>query len=360
MITDTHLGVRSNSREWMNIIEDYFRNFFIPLLQKEGKPEDVVVHCGDVFDSRQSINLYVLNKGVTIFEDIAKIMPLYMMIGNHDIFMKYTNDINSLKVFRNVENLTVIEKPMHMMFGDKKIFFLPWLNKTETIKELVQDPKNTSDVLFCHMDIRGLSFNRFTKIEEGVETEIFKSYNRVYCGHIHYAQKRNNIRLLGSPYEITRSDGGNTKSVWLYDLAEDEEIQFKNDYSPKFLRYKLEWILEQTLEDLQNTFYNNFIDIMITPQWSLRFPFSVFIEKFSGYRKINHVIVTEEEQKLEDGEESEGISEEITLTTLIEKHIEGLHYSDAIKERLTVISKKLYQETLKELEEKRNYENQGN
>jgi hypothetical protein len=42
---------------------------------------------------------------------------------------------------------------------------------------------------------------------------------------------------------------------------------------------------------------------------------------------------------------------------LIEKHIEGLHYSDAIKEKLTGISKKLYHEAVRELEEKRNYEN---
>ena len=361
LISDTHLGVRSNSREWMDIIEDYFRNFFIPLLEKEGKPGDVVVHCGDVFDSRQSINLYVLNKGISIFEDIAKIMPIYMIIGNHDIFMKYTNEINSLKVFRNVENITVFEEPTHMMFSDKKMFFLPWVEKHEEIKEIIKDPKNASDVLFCHTDIRGLSFNRFTKIEEGTEAEVFKGHKRVYSGHIHYAQKTNNIRMLGCPYELTRSDIGNQKSVWLYDLETDTETQFKNDYSPRFLRYKLEWILEQTLEDLQATFQNNFIDIMVTPQWSLKFPFSAFTEKFSGYRKINHNIVTEEEQKVEDGEElAEGESGEINLTSLIEKHIEGLHYSDAIKEKLISVSKKLYQEALRELEEKRSHENQNN
>jgi hypothetical protein len=216
--------------------------------------------------------------------------------------------------------------------------------------------------LFCHTDIRGLSFNRFTKIEDGVETEFFKGYTRVFSGHIHYSQKRNNIRMLGCPYELTRSDGGNPKSIWLYDLQEDKEIQFKNDYTPKFLRYKLDWILEQTIEDLQNIFYNNFVDIMITPQWSLKFPFSAFVEKFKGYRKINHIIVTEEEQKIEydNDEEKESTNEEINLTVLIEKHIEDLHYSDAIKEKLKIVSKKLYQETIQELEEKRNYEIQEN
>jgi hypothetical protein len=146
--------------------------------------------------------------------------------------------------------------------------------------------------------------------------------------------------------------------VWIYDLENDEETQFKNDHTPKFLRYKLEWILEQTLEDLQATFNNNFIDIMVTPQWSLKFPFSAFTEKFTGYRKINHNIVTEEEQKIEDGELVEGEEGgEINLTNLIEKHIDGLHYSEAIKEKLINISKKLYHDALRELEEKRNNEN---
>jgi hypothetical protein len=97
---------------------------------------------------------------------------------------------------------------------------------------------------------------------------------------------------------------------------------------------------------------------MVTPQWSLKFPFSAFTEKFTGYRKINHNIVTEEEQKIEDGELVEGEEGgEINLTNLIEKHIDGLHYSEAIKEKLINISKKLYHDALRELEEKRNNEN---
>ena len=66
LISDTHFGIRSNSREWMDIIESYFYDFFIPLLKKEGRPGDIIVHCGDTFDSRQSLNLYILNKGQAI------------------------------------------------------------------------------------------------------------------------------------------------------------------------------------------------------------------------------------------------------------------------------------------------------
>ena len=72
MITDTHLGVRNGSIEWLEIMKEYFNNFFIPLLKREKQEGDFLVHVGDVFDSRHSLNLLIMNEGITIFEEIAK------------------------------------------------------------------------------------------------------------------------------------------------------------------------------------------------------------------------------------------------------------------------------------------------
>lgn len=355
LISDTHLGVRTNSREWMDVIDDFFKKKFIPLLQKEAKPGDVLIHCGDVFDSRQSINLYVLNKGLEIFEEINKIMPVYMIVGNHDIFMKYSNEINSLKIFKHMSGIHIFEEPTLAQLGPKKALFMPWVDSSDEFADIVNRPGNKADIMFCHTDIKGMSFNKFVKIEEGNDPDKFSHFDRVYSGHIHYAQKYKNVRMLGSPYELTRSDSGNTKNIWLLDLETNEETNFENDVSPKFVKYKLEWILEQPVGKLQELFYNNFVDILVTPTWSLKFPFSIFAEKFSGYRKINPIITDGEEITTETGEIVESY-EEINLSNLIEKHIDSLPYSENIKENLKKVSAKFYQETLKELEEKRSYE----
>jgi len=360
LISDTHLGVRSNSREWMDIIEDYFKNKFIPLLKKEYKPGDILVHCGDVFDSRQSINLYILNKGLEIFEEIAEILPVHMIIGNHDIFMKYSNEINSLKIFKHLKNIHIYHQPTVAQIGSKKALFMPWVDTAEEFMEIIKEPNNKADIMFCHTDIQGMSFNKFTTIDEGANPDKFANFDRVYSGHIHYAQKYKNVRMLGCPYELTRSDSGNKKSIWLYDLDTDTEAEFQNDISPKFVKYKLEWLLEQPIGSLQELFYNNFVDVIISPQWSIKFPISTFNEKFSGYRKINYIISDHNDNVLDD--ESETLlndhNEEISLTSLIDKHIETLPYSENIKESLKKISNKFYQETLKEIEEKRLYETQ--
>ena len=104
--------------------------------------------------------------------------------------------------------------------------------------------------MFCHTDVKGISFNRYVKIEEGTDVDAFSGFHRVYSGHIHFGQKYKNLRMLGTPYELTRSDMGNTKSIWLLDLETDEELCWENVVSPKFLKYRLEWILEKSFDIL--------------------------------------------------------------------------------------------------------------
>jgi len=355
MITDTHFGVRSNSREWMDMMESYFYDFFIPLLKSEYRPGDILVHCGDTFDSRQSLNLYVLNKGQSIIEAIAEIMPVYIIIGNHDIFMKYSNEINSMKIFKHMKNVTVFEEPMLVNFGPKTGMFLPWVEDHDDLSEFVSNPANRANILFCHADVKGVSFNRHVKIEEGTEADSFQQYDRVYSGHIHYAQKFKNVRMLGTPYQLTRSDMGNPKCVWMLDLENDEERSWENTHSPKFLKYRLEWIMERSTEELQELFYNNYVDILVTPQWSLKFPFASFVERFSGYRKINHIIVTEDDIQ-EINESEENLSEEISLINMIEMYVDGMAYTDSIKDRLKSVSINLYHDVLRVLEEKNKHE----
>ena len=80
-ITDTHFGVRNSSNEWIEIIRDYFFQWFIPLVKENYRPGDVLIHLGDWYDSRQSVNLKVLNLGVDVAEEklahsVDKLIPV--------------------------------------------------------------------------------------------------------------------------------------------------------------------------------------------------------------------------------------------------------------------------------------------
>ena len=71
IITDTHYGARKGAKG----LQDYFRLFydkvFFPTLEKEGI--DTIIHMGDMFDSRKSIDYQSLEwSREVVFEPMKK------------------------------------------------------------------------------------------------------------------------------------------------------------------------------------------------------------------------------------------------------------------------------------------------
>ena len=287
MISDTHLGVKNGSTEWLEIQQDYFYNFFIPLLKKEKKDGDIIVHCGDVFDSRHSVGLFTINFAMNLFEDLSKIMPIIIILGNHDIAKKLSNDVNSVKILKWIPNIMVCEEPQVITMSGKKLLFMPWRANHEEEKECIE--KYPADFLFCHSDVQGLKFNKSTVIEEGLDFSVLRAFRKVYSGHIHYSQHRENFRMLGCPYPLTRSDIGNDKGVWRFDIENETEQFFPNTYSPKFIKILFEKVLEMEEQEAVEFFKNNFVDVILDQKWTLNFPFSVFYDDVQGYRKLEFV-----------------------------------------------------------------------
>lgn len=352
MITDTHLGVRNSSLEWLEIMKEYFYDFFIPLLKKEKKEGDFLIHLGDVFDSRHSLNLLVMNEGLTIFEEISKIMPVVIILGNHDIYRKNSNEVNSVKILKWVPNIKVLEEPEVMSISGKKLLFMPWRAGHQEEIECINN--NPADFMFCHTEMQGLKFNKSTTIETGLDVSEVKAFRKVYAGHIHFAQTRGNFRMLGCPYPMTRSDMNNEKGIWCLDLETEEEIYYPNNVSPKFTRMLFERVLEMEEDEAREHFNNNFVDVMVDPKWSLNFPFSMFAEDMKGYRRLDFIprLSTIED---EDGDPLENESNSLDTVDIIElskQLIYNTGHSDKVKEKLLGTVKKLYERVQKSKEEK--------
>ena len=110
--TDWHFGVYVNNLDkWLNMMEDYFYNFFIPYLKENVKEGDILVHCGDLYDNRTSIPIIASYKAEKILTEISKIIPVHLIVGNHDLWNKGSNDINSVRLFNFVENINVYIEP---------------------------------------------------------------------------------------------------------------------------------------------------------------------------------------------------------------------------------------------------------
>ena len=342
-ITDSHLGVRNSSNEWIDIMRDYFFGWFIPLVKENYRPGHILIHLGDVYDSRQSINIKVLNLGVDVFESLSEIFTdgIYVIAGNHDLWGKTSNEINSLKSIKWVPNVNILEEPETLVLGDKKFLMMPWRKDHATEEEFL-DNSGPHDYLCCHADIRGLKFNRYVTVEEGADSKKFSKFKTVYSGHIHYSQVVNNIHMLGSPYELTRSDMGNPKSVTLLDLQTEEETKFVNDFSPKFKKFIFDQILEMTIEDLEPEFRNNFVDIMIDPKMALRAPLNVLTESIVSQRKLGFHPYDPNQANSLSSQIYDTDGKQFSVMDFVKEYVGGMEYDPETKDKLVGSLEKLY------------------
>ena len=58
IITDTHYGARKGSKHLHEYFEKFYNDIFFPELEKNNI--DTIIHMGDIFDSRKSIDYYSL------------------------------------------------------------------------------------------------------------------------------------------------------------------------------------------------------------------------------------------------------------------------------------------------------------
>ena len=342
-ITDSHLGVRNSSNEWIDIMRDYFFGWFIPLVKKNYRPGDILIHLGDVYDSRQSINIKVLNLGVDVFESLSEVFTdgIYVIAGNHDLWGKTSNEINSLKSIKWIPNVNILEEPETLVLGDKKFLMMPWRKDHATEEEFL-DNAGPHDYLCCHADIRGLKFNRYVTVEEGADSKKFSKFKTVYSGHIHYSQVVNNIHMLGSPYELTRSDMGNPKSVTLLDLQSGEETKFVNNFSPKFKKFIFDQILEMTIEDLEPEFRNNFVDIMIDPKMALRAPLNILTESIVSQRKLGFHPYDPNQANSLSSQIYDTDGKQFSVMDFVKEYVGGMEYDPDTKDKLVGSLEKLY------------------
>ena len=237
MLGDTHFGIfPARGEAWLTMMMSFMYDVYIPFLQKHVRPGDVLVHTGDVFDNRNSIHVIVLNKTVRLFEDLAKILPVYVLVGNHDMWAMQNATVNSTASIRNIPGVTLVEEPVETTFGDKTALLLPWVHGKANELELLAKYSG-KDLLFCHSDLVGArtQANPTRPIDRHVCTiDDFQGYRHVYSGHIHIRQQIKNFTFIGAPYHMDRNDAGNEKGFYVYDTVRDAAAFVSNTHSPEF------------------------------------------------------------------------------------------------------------------------------
>jgi len=347
LLSDLHFGVRANALEWLENQESFFRNFYIPFLKKNVKKGDVLFILGDWFDNRQLLDIYVMNTSIDLVFDLADILPVYFMTGNHDIYKKYNTDVNSIVTFRYIPNVYVFEKPVVITNGDSKILVLPWIGNGETEESYVR--ANKFDYVFAHAEISGFKYDNGRDIGNvRANFSKFKNIKKLFSGHIHKRQEIGNIIYIGSPYHTKRSDIGNVKGIYTFNPADNSFSFTPNEFSPLFQRIPLESILELTLTDTLKLLNNNYTDIVVPDKYIHLFNLTKFIDilKDCKYKKIETI---GERRKIDDEltDALEGVDIRDILT-LLEMSIQDLGHQMEVLVKLKLMNRRYYERASRE------------
>ena len=343
LLNDTHFGARGDSQLFL----DYFMKFFDEVLFPYLKENDIktIIHAGDLMDRRKFVNFSILKQVRTKIMDRIKDegMVFHCIIGNHDIYYRNTNEVNSVRELFS-DDIIIHETPSVVNFDGLDLAFLPWINKTNYDDSIEFIKTASAPILIGHLELTGYDVLRGVKYlgEKGMDPALFQRYEKVLSGHFHCKQDKDNIYYLGTQYQITFADLEDPKGFHILD-TETRELEFIENPFRMFHTVKYndkEGPIE--LEELDFSHMNGCYVKVFVEYKKHPYSFDRFMDKLyeSGVAKITVI---------EDVHENEVTDDAIDLAqdtvTLINNEIDTLEEVDD-KDKLKRIIKDLYMESL--------------
>ena len=309
IITDTHYGARKGSKHLHDYFEKFYDDVFFPTLEKEGIT--TVIHMGDAFDSRKSIDYQSLEWAKRVVFDRLKKYDVHMIVGNHDCYYKNTNNVNSpgllLQTYKNIKTYNKIEE---VVIDNLKVLFIPWIN-AENYQDSVNAIKVSDSICAMgHLELNGFRAHRGHVMEEGMACDVFEKFDKVFSGHYHTRSDNGRIFYLGNPYEMFWNDVNDTRGFHIFNTDTLTHTSVNNPYK---LFYNIYY--EDTNHKLFNaTEYESKIVKVIVRKKSNPKDFEKFIDKLYSIGVQDLKII--ENFDLQENEDFEIGEEENTLSIL--------------------------------------------
>ena len=275
VISDTHYGAKKGSKHLHDYFELFYKNVFFPALEEHGI--ETVIHMGDAFDSRKSIDYQSLEWAKRVVFDPLKKYDVHMIVGNHDCYYKNTNNVNSpALLLKDYPNIKTYSSPTNTKVGGIDMTFIPWIcseNYDETLKVI---QKSKAKVALGHLELKGFRVNKHLVMEEhGLEANLFSNFTKVFSGHYHTRSDNGTVFYLGNPYEMYWTDVNDTRGFHIFDTETLEHTPINNPYK-LFYNIYYDDTPHQTFDASE---YSNKIVKVIVRKKSKQKDFEKFIDK---------------------------------------------------------------------------------
>lgn len=309
IITDTHYGCRKGSKLFHDYFELFYKNVFFPKLEEHGV--EAVIHMGDVFDSRKSIDYQSLEWSKRVVFDPLSKYEVHMVVGNHDAYYKNTNNTNSPELLLDdYKNIKKYSSPKEIKVGNLDILLIPWICQEDQDSVIKIIKKTKCKVAMGHLELQGFVVHKGLVMDHGMESNIFDKFSKVFSGHYHTRSNNGKIFYLGNPYEIYWNDVNDNRGFHIFDTETLEHFSIDNPYKMfKVIHY------EDTPHQMFDAReYENKITKLIVRKKSDTKQFEKFIDKIYAANVAELKIV--ENFQIQESENFEVLESEDTLSIL--------------------------------------------
>ena len=178
LLNDTHFGARNDSLIFDDFFHKFYDEIFFPYLKEHNIK--TLIHLGDVVDRRKFINFRIAynfrNKFMKrLWEEK---IDTHFIIGNHDIYYRNTNMVNSIRELFAVD-LNLYETPEVVNFGGLDIALLPWVNKENEDNTYKRLKKSKCRVVMGHLELNGFLANAYHVMEHGQHLQLYQGPPRL-------------------------------------------------------------------------------------------------------------------------------------------------------------------------------------
>ena len=230
LITDTHFGARNDNIFFDEYFYKFYEGIFFPYLQQHGIKN--CIHLGDVMDRRKFVSYRTAKnfreRFLLPFNTLE--IDLHMLVGNHDIYFKNTNDINSLQelIGQEQRRFKIYPEAETVEFDGLPILMLPWINPQNEIYSFGMIDETPATICMSHLELKGFEMHGGHVSENGYDKKDFKKFDTVFSGHFHKKSDDGQVFYLGTPYQMTWSDYNCPKGFHVFDTETRELTRIVN------------------------------------------------------------------------------------------------------------------------------------
>jgi len=346
ILNDTHAGVRGDMQAMSDYQGRFYNEVFFPYLDEHDIKH--IIHLGDYFDRRKYVNFSSLkaNKQHFIEPMLERGITMDLILGNHDVYYKSTNSVNSPELLLFEDSVNIIHDPVVKEYDGFNIALVPWINQENYADSVDFLLSANASVCMGHFEIEGALMMPGAVCSHGLDISYLKRFEKVYSGHFHSKSEVKNCRYLGSQMQFTWSDYGDEKYFHIFDTATTEISPIHNPI--KMFEKIMYDDTEESFESISNQDYtkyeNKFVKVIVVnkdnPYW-----FDAMLDKLHKANPL-HLSVVDDHKHMDllSDEEMEGVEDTLTI---LHKYVENLEVQGD-KNQLSNLVTSLYNEALDE------------